>query len=65
VANQNDEIVRLYIDNPRMLVDIDYSDENLPLGQCWQIATKDEAERTMHDLIASGFTRGHDHNTYA
>lgn len=59
------EYVRLYIDSPRMLVDIEYSDENLPCGSNWQVCEKAKAEQEMAELLAQGWFRGHENNPYS
>lgn len=52
----------IYIDNPRLSVDI-LDEGNNPVGACgsnWSYGyTKKEAERILKEFIAEGYTKGH------
>lgn len=58
------QFVRLYVNEAAMLVDIDYSDEDLPIGSNWRVTRREEAEKMKRELIAEGFIEGSEHPTY-
>lgn len=59
------EYVRIYVDHPRELVDIEYTDHDSPCGSNWSIETREQAERTLIELLHEGYSRGHMTAPYA
>lgn len=58
------DYVRFYIDHARELVDIDYSDCDLPSGSNLAVCERITAEARLTELLAAGYTRGHETPVY-
>lgn len=59
------DYVRIYIDHARELVDIDYSDCDLPCGSNWSVCDRVTAEARLAELLFAGYARGYETPVYA